>query len=102
MQSDQIETTFAYRQLVASRRRFRLTMTAIMILIYYGFILFVALAPKALARPFYSGASTSTGIVAGVCVVLLSIGMTGYYVLRSNREFDPAMSALLLNAERGA
>ena len=36
-----------YQQLVRARRRFSFTLTALMIATYYGFILLVALAPRA-------------------------------------------------------
>ncbi|BAO94155.1 DUF485 domain-containing protein [Caballeronia insecticola] len=98
---DQMEASATYRKLVASRRRFRLTMTALMTLIYYGFILLVALAPHMLARPFFRGGVISTGIVVGIGIVIGSVAMTGFYVLRANRTFDPAMSSLLVSAGRG-
>jgi uncharacterized membrane protein (DUF485 family) len=91
----------AYRRLIASRRRFSFTLTALMILTYYGFILFVALAPHTLAHPLYAGATTSMGIVAGVGVILVAVGLTGWYVLRANRAFDPSMRALIAAAAQG-
>lgn len=98
---DAIKASPAYRRLITSRRRFSFALTALMILIYYGFILFVALAPQALARPLYAGATTNIGIVAGVAIILVAIGMTGWYVLRANRTLDASMSALLANARHG-
>jgi uncharacterized membrane protein (DUF485 family) len=98
---DSIKSSPAYRRLVASRRRFSFSLTAAMILTYYGFILFVALAPHVLARPLYAGATTSVGIVVGVGIIMVAIGMTGWYVLRANRTLDPSMSALLASARQG-
>ncbi|MEX3894215.1 DUF485 domain-containing protein [Paraburkholderia sp. BR10954] len=91
----------AYRRLVAQRRRFSFTLTALMIVTYYGFILFVALAPHLLARPLYAGATTSVGIVAGVGIIVIAVAMTGCYVLRANRRFDPSMNALLADFRQG-
>jgi uncharacterized membrane protein (DUF485 family) len=101
VQIDSIKASPAYRRLIASRRRFSFTLTALMILTYYGFILFVALSPQTLAHSLYAGATTSVGIVAGVCIVLVAVGMTGWYVLRANRSFDPSMRALLAAAQQG-
>ena len=101
VQIDSIKASPAYRRLIASRRRFSFTLTALMILTYYGFIFFVALAPQTLAHSLYAGATTSVGIVAGVCIVLVAVGMTGWYVLRANRTFDPSMRALLASARQG-
>jgi uncharacterized membrane protein (DUF485 family) len=95
---DSIKASPAYQRLITSRRRFSFTLTALMIITYYGFILFVALAPHVLAHPLYAGATTSIGIVVGVGIILIAIGMTGWYVLRANRTLDPSMSALLASA----
>jgi uncharacterized membrane protein (DUF485 family) len=100
-QIDRTRTSPAYQRLVASRRRFSFTLTALMILTYYGFILFVALAPHMLARPLYAGATTTVGIVAGVGIIVIAIAMTACYVMRANRSFDPSMSALLANFGQG-
>ncbi|WP_109477364.1 DUF485 domain-containing protein [Paraburkholderia sp. C35] len=98
---DSIKASPAYRRLVASRRRVSFTLTALMILTYYGFISFVALAPNLLAHPLYAGATTTVGIVVGVAIVLIAIGMTGWYVMHANRTLDPSMHALLANARKG-
>jgi len=101
---DTIKAHPEYRQLIAVRRRFSFTLTALMIAIYYGFILIVALAPHQLAHPLYAGATTSVGIVVGVSIIVSAIVLTGLYVLRANRRFDPAMRALIakLHAEAHA
>ncbi|WP_321961933.1 DUF485 domain-containing protein [Paraburkholderia sp. J7] len=98
MTTPSIETIKAhpeYRRLIAVRRRFSFTLTALMIAIYYGFILVVALAPHQLAHPLYASATTSVGIAVGVSIILCAVALTGFYVLRANRRFDPAMRALI-------
>jgi uncharacterized membrane protein (DUF485 family) len=97
---DSIQASPAYRRLIASRRRFSFTLTALMIAAYYGFILFVAVAPHLLARPLYAGATTTLGVVVGVGIIAVAIGLTGWYVLHANRTLDPAMRALLLDAPK--
>ena len=92
---DSIKANPAYGRLVASRRRFSFALTALMIVTYYGFILFVALAPHLLARPLYQGATTTVGVLVGVGIIVVAIALTGWYVLRANRTLDPSMSALL-------
>lgn len=98
MELSVIETLTArrdYQQLVRTRRRFSFVLTALMIATYYGFILFVALAPHTLAAPLYAGATISVGIVAGVAIIFVAIGLTAWYVLRANRSFDRTVDALL-------
>jgi len=99
---DSIKASPAYRRLVAARRRFSFTLTALMIVTYYGFILFVALAPHRLARPLYEGATITVGVVAGVGIIAIAIALTGWYVLRANRTLDPSMRALLASAAQEA
>ena len=99
---DSIKASPAYRRLVASRRRFSFTLTALMIATYYGFILLVALAPHLLARPLYQGATTTVGVLMGVGIIAVAIALTGWYVLRANRTLDPSMSALLAGAAKEA
>ena len=98
---DRTTASPAYRRLVAQRRRFSLTLTALMVFTYYGFVLVVALAPQLLARPLYAGATMTTGVVAGVAVILIALATTACYVLRANRTFDPSMSALLASTRQG-
>ncbi|MEC5406514.1 DUF485 domain-containing protein [Paraburkholderia sp. MPAMCS5] len=98
---ESIKRSDEYKTLVSSRRRFSFTLTALMVLTFYGFILFVAFAPGALARPLYEGATTSIGIVAGVSIMLIGFGLTAWYVRRSNVTFDPLVSTLLAKAQQG-
>ncbi|TDY23031.1 uncharacterized membrane protein (DUF485 family) [Paraburkholderia sp. BL6665CI2N2] len=97
---ESIQASPAYRRLIASRRRFSFTLTALMIATYYGFILFVAVAPHLLARPLYAGATTTIGVLVGVCIIAVAITLTAWYVLHANRSFDPSMRALLVNASQ--
>ncbi|MGO7251810.1 DUF485 domain-containing protein [Rhizobium brockwellii] len=47
-----------------------------------------------------SGGATSWGIPIGLGVIALAIVLTGLYVWRANRDFDPVIAAL--RAEYGA
>lgn len=98
---DSITATPAYRTIVASRRRLSFTLTAVMVLTYYGFVMFVAFAPGILAQPLYAGSSTSLGVAVGVGIMLIAIILTGWYVMRSNRTLDPLMHALLKQVGQG-
>jgi len=82
-----------YRQLVRRRARFAWQLSGIMLAIYFGYILLIAFRRELLAIPI-AGGVTSIGIPAGLGVILAGIMLTGLYVRRANREFDPAMDAL--------
>jgi uncharacterized membrane protein (DUF485 family) len=63
-------------------------LSAGMLVIYFGFILTIAFAPKALAVPLGSGVMT-VGIPIGLFVIVAAFVLTGLYVHRASSEFDP-------------
>ena len=82
-----------YLQLVARRSRFGWQLTAIMLLIYFGYILLIAFRRDLLALPV-GGGVTTLGIPLGLGVIVAGIILTAVYVRRANREFDPLLEAL--------
>lgn len=82
-----------YTGLVRRRARFAWTLTAIMLAIYFGYILLIAFRRDLLAMPIGDGV-TSLGIPLGIGVILAGIVLTALYVRRANREFDPLLDAL--------
>lgn len=82
-----------YLALVRQRGRFTWTLTAVMLIAYFGFILLIAFDKDLLARPVGAGV-TSLGIPVGLGVILLAIGLTGLYVRRANRDYDGMVQAL--------
>ncbi|MBF0131732.1 MAG: DUF485 domain-containing protein [Magnetococcales bacterium] len=77
-----------YKELVGKRSRFAWILSAIMLVIYYSFILVVAFAPKTLGTKIFAGSVISIGIPVGVLIIVLSFVLTGIYVSRANSEFD--------------
>jgi uncharacterized membrane protein (DUF485 family) len=84
-----------YRELVRRRSRFTWALTAIMLIVYFGYILLIAFDKTFLAQPVSSGSATSLGIPIGLGVILIAIVLTGLYVRRANRDFDPMLEAVL-------
>ena len=82
-----IERTPAYRDLVSKRSKLGWTLSAVMLVIYFGFILLVAYAPKFLGMPLGAGVMT-VGIPVGLAVIVSAFVLTGLYVRRANTEFD--------------
>ncbi len=83
-----------YQQLVRSRRRLAWTLSAIMLTVYFGYILMIAFDKALLARPIGAGVM-SIGIPIGFGIILLGVALTAIYVRRANREFDARLDALL-------
>lgn len=82
-----------YQALVRRRARFTWTLTAIMLAIFFGYILLIAFDKALLATPI-GGGTTTLGIPIGIGVILAGILLTGLYVRRANRDFDPALKAI--------
>jgi uncharacterized membrane protein (DUF485 family) len=77
-----------FRELVNKRTRFAWALSATMLVIYFGFILVIAFAPKVLGTPIGGGVMT-VGIPVGLFVIVSAFVLTGIYVYRANSEFDP-------------
>jgi uncharacterized membrane protein (DUF485 family) len=86
-----------YRKLVKERARFSWLLSAIMVAVFFGYIGLIAYDRALLARPVAGGATT-LGIPVGIGVILAAIILTGIYVRRANRHFDPMMRAIRKDA----
>lgn len=83
-----------YRALLRSRRRLAWTLTAIMLVAYFGYVLLIAFRGSWLATPI-AGGVTTIGIPIGLGLILLGIALTAIYVRRANREFDARLAEIL-------
>ena len=90
---DEVVDDPRYQQLVRRRGRFTLILTIIMLVAYFGYVALVAFDKPFLARPI-GGGVTSRGIPVGVGLILLAILLTGLYVRRANKAYDPLVDAL--------
>lgn len=82
-----------YQRLVSRRGRFTWALTCLMLAAFFGYILLIAFDKSALALPIGRGV-TSLGIPVGIGIILLAIALTGLYVRRANRDYDPLIRAL--------
>jgi uncharacterized membrane protein (DUF485 family) len=76
-----------YLELKAKRTRFGWWLTALMMVVYYGFIMLVAFKKDFLIQRMGDGVMT-IGMPIGLGVILFTIAITGFYVRRANSEFD--------------
>lgn len=77
-----------YRELIGARKRFAWTLTAAILIIYYGFILVIAFQPAWLATPVAEGWTMTVGMPVGILIILSAFILTGIYVARANGQFD--------------
>lgn len=85
---DTVKNDPQFQALVSKRSRFAWTLTAAMLIIYFGFIFVIAFAPKVLAIPLGTGIVATVGIPVGLGVIVSAFLLTGIYVARANTEFD--------------
>jgi uncharacterized membrane protein (DUF485 family) len=84
---DRVIQSPRFQELVRQRTKFAWTLTIVMLVIYFGFILLVAFAKPLLAIKVGDGV-TSLGILLGLGVIIAAFVLTGIYVYRANSEFD--------------
>ena len=88
-----------YRELKAKRTRFGWMLTALMLFVYYGFVLLIAFDKPLLSQRLGNGVMT-LGMPLGFGVILFTVAITAYYVLRANAEFDALTEAIVKEASK--
>ena len=81
-----------FRSLVRRKWTVSVVLTACLFVVYYGYILLIAVDKPFLARKI--GATTTLGIPFGVAVIILSWVLTAVYVLWANGTHDAAVKDL--------
>jgi uncharacterized membrane protein (DUF485 family) len=80
------------RTLALARNRIAITLTIVMVVIYFGFIILIAFGKSFLARAVVPG--LSVGILLGALVIVASWLLTWFYVRWANRHYDAALAAV--------
>lgn len=87
----------AYHRLVTSRRRLAWTLSAIMLVAYFGYVLLIAFDKALLATPIWG--VVTLGIPIGFGLILLGVALTAYYVRVANRDHDALLAQVLAETE---
>ena len=94
-----IQNNPKYLELRTKRNRLGVSLTILMLVVYYGYIALIAFDKSFLAQPIGSGV-TSLGIPIGMGVIVFTIAITGLYVRRANGEFDALTKEILKDASK--
>jgi len=86
-QVEQVKNNPKYQKLVSERSRFAWTLSIIMLVVYYAFIMTIAFSPKTLGIKMGAGVLT-IGIPIGIAIIFIAFILAGLYVRRANGEFD--------------
>ena len=81
-----------FRRMVARRWEISIALTVALFVIYYGYILLVAVNKPFMARKI--GDVTTIGIPLGVAVIVLSWVLTAIYVIWANNVYDKEVKRL--------
>lgn len=81
-----------FRQLIRRRWRISLVLTALLFVVYYGYIVLIAVNRTWLSQRF--AGSTTIGIPVGAAVIVLSWALTAAYIVWANRRHDPEAARL--------
>lgn len=77
-----------FQELVAKRGRFAWTLAAIVLTMFYGFVMVVAFAPESLGKPVAEGSMLTVGVAVELFMFIFFWILTAVYVRRANTEFD--------------
>jgi uncharacterized membrane protein (DUF485 family) len=100
LSTSRIQSNPKYHELVKARDTLAWTLTILVLIIYFGFILMIAYAPGFLTQPISANSVIPVGLPIGVGVILASIILTGIYVVRANNTFDPLISQIIQEASK--
>ncbi|WP_028311170.1 DUF485 domain-containing protein [Derxia gummosa] len=89
-----------FAELCAKRGRYAATMAGITAIVFYAFVLVVALDPQTLGKPVADGSALTVGVVAELLMFALFLTLTGLYVKRANGEFDALTAQVLAEAAK--
>lgn len=83
----QVKNNPKYQKLISQRSKFAWTLSIIMLVVYYAFIMTIAFEPELLGTKMGSGVMT-IGIPIGLAIIAIAFILAGIYVRRANGEFD--------------
>jgi uncharacterized membrane protein (DUF485 family) len=88
----------AFRKLVRAKWTISLVLTALILAIYFGFILVLAFAKDVLTAKI--GTHMTLGLPVGLGVILSACLLTGVYVFWANRTYDASVRDIIRSMRR--
>lgn len=81
-----------FKELVKKRVSVSLTLTAVMLTVYFGFILVIAFQKELLATKL--GGNITLGLPVGIGIIVFAWLLTGVYTRWANQKYDKAVREL--------
>jgi cation/acetate symporter len=89
-----------FRELVEKRGRFAWTLAAIVLVLFYGFVLTVAFSPSTLGQPLTEGGMLTVGVALELFLFIFFWILSFVYVKRANGEFDNLTQEIIKQARK--
>ncbi|MDP3639444.1 MAG: DUF485 domain-containing protein [Azonexus sp.] len=87
-----------FQELVTKRSRFAWTLAAIVLTMFYGFVMVVAFNPTLLGQPVSEGSMLTIGVAVELFMFIFFWSLTAVYVKRANSEFDSLTQEIVKEA----
>jgi len=87
-----IQNSASYQELVTKRSRLGWRLAAVMLIVYYAFILTIAFSPETLGQSL--GGVMTVGIPVGIFIIVFAFVLTGIYTQKANTEFDTLVNRI--------
>lgn len=87
-----------FQELVSRRERFAWTLAAIVLTMFYGFVMVVAFSPASLGQPIAEGSRVTVGVAVELFMFIFFWVLTLVYVRRANTEFDAMTQEIVKEA----
>ncbi|MBK6973561.1 MAG: DUF485 domain-containing protein [Candidatus Methylophosphatis roskildensis] len=97
---ERMRTNPKFQELVATRGRFAWTLSIVVLVLFYGFVLAVAYAPSTLGQPVSDGAMLTIGVAVEAFLFILFWVLSAVYVRRANGEFDALTQEVIKQAQK--
>lgn len=91
-----------FDQLVQARSKLSWSLSATVLVLFYGMILVIAFNPTVMGMRFSEGSMITLGPVVILLMFVLFWGLTALYVKRANSEFDDLTRQIVQDAEKGS
>ncbi|MBV8261940.1 MAG: DUF485 domain-containing protein [Paraburkholderia sp.] len=85
--AEKIKSSATYRELVRKRSKLGWTLTAFVLVVYYGYVLLIAFDKDLLSARMGAGVMT-WGMPIGLFVIVFTVVITGFYVRHANSNYD--------------
>ena len=89
-----------FRKPVAIRGGFAWTLSFIVLILFYGFVMAVAFYPATLGKPVSEGSMLTIGVAVELFLFVFFWALAALYVKRANSEFDAMTQEVIKQAQK--